>query len=156
MSDVLTTGQVLDAIRQLARANVETGPCAKCQKEIYRVRAAAPGGPVIFEKPPPDALCMDCDPNQLARLQRNVMANSRPVDPTWESYSPNWAPHVTGLFSPAEVDEETGEREPQIVFIACEKCEGTWRTLCHSGAVRQHVLTFAKAHLHRDPMEKKA
>jgi hypothetical protein len=134
---------------------VQTRACARCGKEIYHARQGAPGGPMIFEQPPEGTVCSDCDPAQLERLRRNLEANIRAVDPAWESYAPKWAPHVVGRFSPEEVDEETGEREPRIVAIACGQCGGTYRLLCHSGVVRQHVLNFAKGHLHRDPMEKK-
>lgn len=68
-----------------------------------------------------------------------------------EAYSPQWAPHVKGVYERAMDDD--GLPEPTWVLLACDKCRGTHRVHCTSGAPRQHVQAFARLHLHRDPMD---
>ncbi len=70
------------------------------------------------------------------------------------SYSPPWASHVTGTFT-ERVHDEDGNPEPQIIEMACSKCEATWKTECLSGAVRRHIQNFAAAHAHRDILREK-
>lgn len=65
-------------------------------------------------------------------------------------YSPPWATHVVGEYPEREVDPETGQAEAQLVRLRCGQCGGTHQVTCFTGAVRQHVLSFAKVHLHRD------
>jgi len=69
-------------------------------------------------------------------------------DAAWETYSPRWCPHVFGRFSPVEVED--GVLLPRIVRARCTVCGTEFKTTCGTGAVRQHVLTFARVHLHKD------
>ena len=72
-------------------------------------------------------------------------------------WSPPWAPHVLGRYTPRERDEVTGLCEAQQVFMVCRfrnpdgtLCGQTWQTTCASGNVRSHINNFAKAHAHKD------
>lgn len=73
----------------------------------------------------------------------------------WVAYSPRFAPHVKGSYSPRTVDEETGLREPQSVRATCEVCGAEYGPIeCASGRVRQRVDTWAAVdHLHRDRLD---
>lgn len=72
-------------------------------------------------------------------------------EPKILSYTPQWAPHVTGTF-PEKVIDEDGQHEPQLVRMSCSICNATHQVTCTSGATRQHIQTFAVVHAHRDPM----
>lgn len=68
-----------------------------------------------------------------------------------QSYRPSWATHIDGSYTERTVDDD-GMPEPQQVFCKCEVCGHQWQTKCSSGLVRQHISTFARVHLHRDPL----
>lgn len=72
----------------------------------------------------------------------------------WVDWSPEWAPFVLGRYTERVFDEETKMHEAQQVEARCtfSGCETAWRTSCQSGRVRDHIATFAKVHLHRDPL----
>ena len=69
-------------------------------------------------------------------------------------YSPAFAPHVLGTYTPREYDPIAAKHEPQTVRATCTKCGEVYGPAeCASGRVRQHVDAWAVAgHLHRDPM----
>lgn len=67
-----------------------------------------------------------------------------------DSYSPKWAPHVSGSWTLTYEDD--GTPEPCVVLMTCATCGATHRTTCRSGMPRQWVLRFATAHAHRDPL----
>jgi hypothetical protein len=69
-----------------------------------------------------------------------------------EKYSPPWSPHVRGSYEPRVIDRETMIPEPQRVHAVCDECKAEFRTTCASGMVRAHIATFARVHLHRDPL----
>ena len=68
------------------------------------------------------------------------------------SWGPQWAKHVEGSYPEREVDPESGAPEPQLIRMTCSICKGTHQVTCTSGAVRQHIGTFARVHLHREPL----
>lgn len=68
-----------------------------------------------------------------------------------ETWSPHWAPHVVGTWTPRVVDED-GEVEPAIVEISCAKCGGRHRVECRTGNVRGWINKFAAVHFHADPL----
>lgn len=68
----------------------------------------------------------------------------------WYAYRPAFAP-VVGTYPEAEVDEETGEREPQPITLKCERCGDEHRHVCTTGNVRSRVATFGRLHVHVDP-----
>lgn len=72
----------------------------------------------------------------------------------WIDWCPEWAPHVRGRYTERVWDPETKLHDPQTVEVRCTfgGCEATWRTTCQSGHVREHIATFARLHLHRDPL----
>lgn len=71
----------------------------------------------------------------------------------WIDYSPPWAPHVKGRYTERTVDPETRQPTEQRYVVKCEKCGAQWGpTTCLSGMVRQHIVNFAIAHPHRDPL----
>ena len=72
-----------------------------------------------------------------------------------ESWSPHWAPHVVGTWTPRTVDEETGEVDPSIVRIVCGVCNATHRVDCKTGNVRGWINRFASVHYHADPLDPK-
>lgn len=67
-------------------------------------------------------------------------------------HRPRWAPHVVGRFAPRVHDPETGEVEPQVVRLLCEKCRDEHQVVCVTGRPREHVGQYALMHLHCDPM----
>ncbi len=69
-----------------------------------------------------------------------------------ETYSPRWALHVSGTYERA-MDPVTGKPEPTIVRLACATCGDTHQARCESGAPRQWVLIYARAHVHRDVLK---
>lgn len=71
------------------------------------------------------------------------------------SYSPPWAPHVTGSYGEREFEEAndgTMQLVPIRIDMSCSLCNATHRHVCPSGAVHQWIQRFALAHVHRDPM----
>jgi hypothetical protein len=75
------------------------------------------------------------------------------LDERWVEFSPPWAPHVQGRHTLRVIDVETGRPEAQRYEAKCGKCGAQWGpTTCETGMVRQHIATFARAHLHRDPL----
>ena len=69
-------------------------------------------------------------------------------------YSPAFAPHVEGTYTPREYDPVLARHEPQTVRAKCTRCgEEYGPAECQSGRVRQHIDNWAVGnHLHRDPM----
>ena len=65
-------------------------------------------------------------------------------------YSPLYAKHVVGRYSPARLVD--GKREPQRVVMRCEVCGDQREVKCLQGMPRQHVSRFAQVHPHRAPM----
>jgi hypothetical protein len=70
-----------------------------------------------------------------------------------QTYSPEWAPHVTGRYSPRKHDKG-GDPVPMTVLMTCSKCGAGRRVNSATGQVRSAICRFARAHLHRDPLEK--
>jgi hypothetical protein len=71
----------------------------------------------------------------------------------WVPYRPKWAPHVAGSYTEREFDPEERRYLPQQWQASCEVCRAQHGPVwCESGLVRDHVSTFALAHLHRDPL----
>lgn len=69
------------------------------------------------------------------------------------TYSPAFAPHVKGRYTPREYDPVLHRHEPQTVWATCELCDEKYGPAeCQSGRVRQHIDQWATNHLHRDPM----
>lgn len=69
------------------------------------------------------------------------------------SYTPPWAPWVTGTYPTRVIDPETQQPEPQLVRMACTTCGGSYQVTCLTGATRRHIQTFALVHAHRDPFK---
>ena len=67
------------------------------------------------------------------------------------AYRPVFAQHVLGVYDVRRIDPETHEPEEQRIDIVCEKCKAEHVVMCRTGHVRQHVVNFARVHLHRDP-----
>jgi hypothetical protein len=42
--------------------------------------------------------------------------------------------------------------EAQQVEGVCSVCNTQWKTTCSSGHPRERIATFARVHLHRDPL----
>jgi hypothetical protein len=73
---------------------------------------------------------------------------------TWVEWRPTYATHVLGKYTSPRRDPETMEQLEQVYVIECEKCSQRWGPLkCTTGAVRNHIATFAIAHLHRSPLD---
>jgi len=70
------------------------------------------------------------------------------VKRTW---SPDWAPHVTGEYADRELDEDGIPMEVEIT-ARCGQCGSTFQRKCASGMNRGWIARFAVAHLHRDPL----
>lgn len=71
----------------------------------------------------------------------------------WEEpWSPHWAPHVSGRYTKRVWDKDAKMHEEQRIEMACSKCGATWKTTCASGHVRDHIVKFGHAHLHRDAL----
>lgn len=68
-----------------------------------------------------------------------------------ERYSPSFAPHVIGRYTPLRMRED-GLPEEQVVTIICTKCKSYYRVHCASGNVRQHIARFANVHYHGNPL----
>lgn len=67
-----------------------------------------------------------------------------------QEFRPQWAKHVVGRFNKLTMNED-GVPEPQYVKLHCETCGEQTQVHCASGAYKQHVLMFAKVHIHKDP-----
>jgi hypothetical protein len=65
---------------------------------------------------------------------------------TIDTYRPKWAPHVQG-----QIGERDDEGE-QLVLLTCDLCRDASRKVCRSAMPRQHVASYARAHLHRDAL----
>lgn len=72
----------------------------------------------------------------------------------WETWSPEWAPFVQGQFTKRTFDED-GLPDEQRIVVSCSSCGATWQRTCTSGLVKNHINTFARLHIHRDPMAPK-
>lgn len=70
---------------------------------------------------------------------------------THVSERPEHAPHVLARWERPRADED-GVRLPQRIDLKCERCGTEHRVTCETGQVRRHVMNFAVAHLHRDPL----
>lgn len=70
---------------------------------------------------------------------------------TWVDFSPPWAPHVKGSYTDRTFDED-GLPEEQKVRATCTVCGTVFQRTCASGQVRTHITTFARLHVHRDPL----
>lgn len=64
-----------------------------------------------------------------------------------ETYSPEFAKHVTGSIHPRVEDNPE-----QRIDLTCGKCGEQTRWYCNTGAVRLRIRQFAKSHIHQDPM----
>lgn len=67
------------------------------------------------------------------------------------AYRPAFAPHVLGVYDERTFDQETGQPNEQRIDMTCEVCGAVHVVKCLTGHVRNHVVLFAKTHLHRDP-----
>ena len=67
-----------------------------------------------------------------------------------ETYSPKFAPHVTGTYE-RKVDED-GRPERIEVALTCSTCGDRCAVPCYAGAPRTKVLAYAMNHVHADPM----
>lgn len=77
------------------------------------------------------------------------------VDESWTSWTPAWAPaHVRGRYTERRWSAEEQAYEEQRVEAECSfvGCGAIFRRTCSSGRVREHIATFARVHLHRDPL----
>lgn len=63
---------------------------------------------------------------------------------------PDHAPHVVARWERPRVED--GVRQPQKIELRCERCDTVHLVVCETGQVRRHVMNFAVAHLHRDPL----
>jgi hypothetical protein len=77
-------------------------------------------------------------------------------------WSPPFSPHVVGWYEERTIDPETGIPEPSKVWGECRHAECMkggepvrFQTVCSSGLFRQHIATFGRVHLHRDPLNDK-
>jgi hypothetical protein len=69
-----------------------------------------------------------------------------------QTWSPQMAPHVVGQFA-ARAFDENGFPKPQPFEVVCTRCKQKWASMCTTGQIRSHVVSFATRHLHRDPLE---
>ena len=69
----------------------------------------------------------------------------------WETYTPNFAPHITGRYAVREFEPD-GMPKSQQWTAHCGKCDRTHRGFCDSGQVRKHIKDFAMRHLHDDAL----
>ena len=67
------------------------------------------------------------------------------------AWSPPWAPHVEGSYDDREPDEDGIPQEARVE-ARCRTCGATFRRMCASGLMRNWIATFARAHIHRDPL----
>lgn len=98
----------------------------------------------------------DIKPEKLADLaaeaaRADVEARKATLRETWTEVRPPAAPHVLGRFTRRTFDE-SGLPEEQTVEARCEHpgCGATFRRMCSSGLVQEHIARFAVVHLHRD------
>jgi hypothetical protein len=79
-------------------------------------------------------------------------------DPLTETWSPQLALHVVGRYAVRSYNEH-GFPKPQPFEVVCQICQvknepgAHWASLCTSGQVRSHIVSFATRHLHRDPLQ---
>jgi hypothetical protein len=71
--------------------------------------------------------------------------------PLIERWSPQMTPHVEGRYAVRGFDEQ-GFPKPQPFLCKCSVCGDSWGSICMSGNVRSHIVSFAARHLHRDPL----
>ncbi len=65
-------------------------------------------------------------------------------------YIPPWAPHIEGRYEDRGADPDApGD---QKFSIMCHTCGTSYKGTCTSGMVRNHVVNFALAHTHKDPL----
>jgi hypothetical protein len=64
-------------------------------------------------------------------------------------YSPKWAPHVKGRYSPRVLDPETKLPEEQRVEARCTLCGDRYKNVCRQGMPRNYILKFASFHSHK-------
>lgn len=67
-----------------------------------------------------------------------------------ESWTPPFAPHVTGMHEPRTFDPTTRTFDPQRLRVQCSTCGDTFDGVCDSGRVRHKISKWAVMHLHRD------
>jgi hypothetical protein len=70
-------------------------------------------------------------------------------------YSPPWAPHIAGYYYEREVDEDGIPLEAEV-GATCGTCGAVFKRMCSSGLMRHWICTFARVHLHRDPLNSEA
>lgn len=68
------------------------------------------------------------------------------------TWTPEYAQHVTGAFDRRVWDPVLLKHEPQTVFIVCKHCGATHQVVCAQGRPLGHIATFARVHLHTDPL----
>lgn len=74
-----------------------------------------------------------------------------------KEYAPPWAPSVRGRYEPRTLDPATGQPQEQRWEVECtfDGCGAKHKGTCSSGLVHNHIVNFAKSHIHRDPMTEK-
>jgi dTMP kinase len=65
-------------------------------------------------------------------------------------YSPQWAPHVKGMYEERWIDPETQIPDPQRWWVSCDICHAKHQGSCQSGGVKTWINRFASVHPHRD------
>ena len=68
-------------------------------------------------------------------------------------WSPAWAPHVVGYYDDRVIDPKTFIPEEAEVGATCTTCGETFKRMCMSGLMRNWIATFARVHLHRNPLD---
>lgn len=70
---------------------------------------------------------------------------------TEHEWSPPWAKHVKGTYTPRKVTPQGELEEPAVVSAKCSVCGAEYGPRkCDTGLVRNHIANFALAHAHRD------
>lgn len=69
-----------------------------------------------------------------------------------EIWSPPHAPHITATYPRRVWDPVEKKHEPQIVKLRCSMCSAEHQVTCEQGRPREHAMTFAQVHLHRDAL----
>jgi len=72
-----------------------------------------------------------------------------PETPTWDTYNPQFAPHVNGKYE-QRTFHPNGLPRSQQWTAHCTKCNESHQGYCDSGQVRKHIQRFAMLHLHED------
>lgn len=70
------------------------------------------------------------------------------------AFVPAWAPHIEGYYFARPINED-GQPEEAEVGAKCTVCGESFKKMCLSGLMRQHIAVFARVHLHRDPLQVK-